>query len=122
VPHARIASFFSAADFFVVGSHHEGSGYALMEACACGAVPVVTDIPTFRLLTGAGVVGALWTPSDAAGCARALVDVARRDLDAERAKLADHFARELSWDAVGHRAVEIYRKVLETRGLSTVAG
>jgi glycosyltransferase involved in cell wall biosynthesis len=115
VPHERMAAFYSAADLFVVGSHHEGSGYSLMEACACGAVPVVTDIPTFRLLTGAGAVGALWTPGDAAGCARALVDVARRDLDAERAKLADHFARELSWDAVGNRALAIYAEVVERR-------
>src|SRR5712664_1923808 len=52
VPHARLPAFYSAADLFVLGSHHEGSGYALMEACACGAVPVVTDIPTFRLITG----------------------------------------------------------------------
>jgi glycosyltransferase involved in cell wall biosynthesis len=115
VPHERMAAFYSAADLFVVGSHHEGSGYSLMEACACGAVPVVTDIPTFRLLTGAGAVGALWTPGDAGGCARALAEVGRRDLDAERARLADHFARDVSWDAVGRRAMEIYRKVLETR-------
>src|SRR4029077_4802153 len=64
VARERMASYFSAADVFVLGSHHEGSGYALMEACACGAVPVVTDIPTFRLITE-GVVGALWTPGDA---------------------------------------------------------
>jgi glycosyltransferase involved in cell wall biosynthesis len=115
VPHERMASFFSAADLFVVGSHQEGSGYSLMEACACGAVPVVTDIPTFRLLTGAGSVGALWAPGDAGGCAAALGAVGRRDLHAERARLADHFTRELSWDAVGSRAMEIYRKVLESR-------
>src|SRR5437667_2278049 len=114
VPHARLPEFYSAADMFVLGSHREGSGYALMEACACGAVPVVTDIPTFRLLTG-GVVGALWTPGDAAAFSRALVDVNRRDLDAERARLADHFARELSWDAVGRRAVEIYENVVNRR-------
>ena len=63
-PHADMPAWFSAADLFVVGSHHEGSGYALMEACACGAVPVVSDIPTFRLL--AGGAGALWPPGDAA--------------------------------------------------------
>jgi glycosyltransferase involved in cell wall biosynthesis len=115
VPHERMAAFYSAADLFVVGSRHEGSGYSLMEACACGAVPVVTDIPTFRLLTGAGAVGALWTPGDATDFARALVDVARRDLGAERANLADHFARELSWDAVGDRALAIYTEVVERR-------
>jgi glycosyltransferase involved in cell wall biosynthesis len=121
IPHECMATFYSAADLFVVGSHHEGSGYSLMEACACGAVPVVTSIPTFRLLTGDGSVGALWAPGDAGGCARALADVGRRDLTAVRARLADHFARELSWDAVGRRALEIYGQVLGARPLSSSA-
>lgn len=114
-PHDRMASFYSAADLFVVGSHHEGSGYSLMEACACGAVPVVTNIPSFRLLTGNETVGALWEPGDADGCARALLDVARRDLITERARLAEHFTRELSWSAVGRRAIEIYDAVLSSK-------
>ena len=114
VPHERIVTYFSAADLFVVGSHREGSGYALMEACACGAVPVVTDIPTFRLLTG-GAAGALWPTGDAAAFASALADVGLRDLQIERARLADHFARALTWDAVGRRALEIYEEVLRSR-------
>ena len=115
VAHERMPSFFSAADLFVVGSHHEGSGYSLMEAIACGAVPVVTDIPTFRVLTGGGAVGALWTTGDAADCARALIEAGRRDPHAVRARLADHFARELSWEAVGRRAMEIYEEVVPRR-------
>jgi glycosyltransferase involved in cell wall biosynthesis len=122
VPHDQMTAFYSAADLFVVGSHHEGSGYALMEACACGAVPVVTGIPTFRILTAGGSIGALWTPGDPTDCARALSDVGRRDLDAERARLLDHFAAELSWDAVGRRAMEIYRRVLGARGRVPGAG
>jgi glycosyltransferase involved in cell wall biosynthesis len=118
LPHERMTAFFSAADLFLVGSHHEGSGYSLMEACACGAVPVVTGIPTFRLLTGGGSVGALWRPGDAADCARALIEAARRDPHEARARLADHFARDLSWDAVGRRAMEIYGQVLEARRLA----
>jgi glycosyltransferase involved in cell wall biosynthesis len=109
VPRSRMPAFFSAADLFVVGSHHEGSGYSLMEACACGAVPVVTAIPTFRLLAAGG--GALWRPGDAGGLARALADVASRDLDAERARLAAHFSTALSWNVVGRRALEIYADV-----------
>jgi glycosyltransferase involved in cell wall biosynthesis len=115
VPHDRMPAFYSAADLFVVGSHHEGSGYALMEACACGTVPVVTDIPTFRLLTGGPIAGALWTAGDDAALARALVNVSRRDLDAERARLTDYFERELSWSAVGRRALEIYDDVRRRR-------
>jgi glycosyltransferase involved in cell wall biosynthesis len=115
VPHDRLPAFYSAADLFVVGSHHEGSGYSLMDACACGAVPVVTDIPTFRLLTGGAIAGALWEPGDVDACARALIAAGRRDLSAERARLIDHFARELSWSAIGRRAIEIYGDVLSRR-------
>ena len=113
VPHPDMPAWFSAADLFVVGSHHEGSGYALMEASACGAVPVVSDIPTFRLL--AGGAGALWPPGDAGAFARALVDVSGRDLIEERAKLAGRFGRELTWNAIGRRAMEIYREVVARR-------
>ena len=114
VPRGRMAMYFSAADLFVAGSHHEGSGYALIEACACGAVPVVTDIPTFRLLTGE-VSGALWPPGDAAAFAHALIDVAGRDLEAERARLADHFTHALTWDAIGRRSLTIYEEVVARR-------
>jgi glycosyltransferase involved in cell wall biosynthesis len=54
VGHEMMPAYYSAADLFVLGSHHEGSGYALIEACACGTVPVVTAIPSFRVLTAEG--------------------------------------------------------------------
>jgi glycosyltransferase involved in cell wall biosynthesis len=114
VPHDRLPAFFSAADVFVLGSHHEGSGYALLEACASGAIPVVTDIPTFRAIL-ARKAGSLWTPGDASGCARALTEVAARDREAERRRVIEHFDRELDWDAVGQRAVGIYRDVIGLR-------
>jgi hypothetical protein len=114
VAHDRMAAFFSAADMFVVGSHHEGSGYALMEAIACGAIPIVTDIPAFRAIVGASI-GALWTPSDATGCADSLIRIAARDLSLERQRVLDRFQRELTWEAIGRRAVSIYREVIERK-------
>jgi glycosyltransferase involved in cell wall biosynthesis len=117
VPHEQMASFYTAADLFVLGSHQEGSGYAVMEACACGTIPVVTAIPTFTFLTAGGSIGALWEPGNPADCARALVDASRREPIAERVRVAEHFARELSWDAVGRRAMEIYQEVKGSRVL-----
>lgn len=115
VPRDRMAAFYSAADIFALGSHHEGSGYSVIEACACGLSPVVTDIPTFRVITAGGSFGALWTPGDAASCAAALVGVARRDLSSERRRIGDHFDRALSWPAVGRRAMTIYEDVVARR-------
>jgi len=115
VPHDQMPVFYRDADLFIVGSHHEGSGYALMEACALGVVPVVTDIPTFRILTRDGSLGALWPPGDVDACARALVETARRDRESLGRALADHFAQEFSWQAIGRRAMAIYTEVAGRR-------
>lgn len=115
VAHDLMPAYYSAADIFVIGSHHEGSGYALIEACACGAAPVVTNIPSFRAITAESPAAALWTPGDAASFAHALVGVGRRDLEACRGSLVEHFERTLSWPVVGRRAMDIYRDVVARR-------
>ncbi len=104
VPHDKLPAYYSAADIFVLGSRYEGSGYALIEACACGAIPVVTGIPTFRVITGDGARGALWTPGDMPASRIGLSKWPAAISGALRADLAVHFARALSWTAVGRRA------------------
>ena len=115
VPRDRMAAFYSAADIFVSGSHHEGGAYALVEACACGVSPVVTDIPTFHVLTGGGSIGALWNPGDVEACAEALGAVARRDRPASRERVLQHFEQKLSWTTVARQAIESYREVVAAR-------
>ena len=111
IPHDRVAVFLSAADVFVSGSHHEGSGYAVLEALACGATPAVTDIPPFRAI--GGNVGSFWTPGDADACARALESAAAQR---DRQRVIEHFEKNLTWSAVGKRAVEIYKDVIRAKG------
>jgi len=118
VPHESMAAFYSAADVFVLGSHFETGGYALIESSACGTPAVVTNIPTFRIATAEGSLGALWNPGDAGDLARALIDVSRQDITALRAKIAEHFDRALSWSAVGRRAIAIYHEVVAHRRTS----
>jgi glycosyltransferase involved in cell wall biosynthesis len=115
VPHERVEQLMRAADIFVLGSHHEGSGYALIEALACGLPPVVTDIPSFRVLTGGGAVGALWPCGDAPALAAALKKVAERTGAATRAAVRRHFERELSSAALGGKLAAMYADVAERR-------
>ena len=115
VPRDRMAAFYSAADIFVLGSHHEGSGYALLESCACGLPPAVTNIPTFRVITNDGAIGALWEPGDIDGCAAALLTLSRRDRRAARERVLEHFDRSLSWPAVANAAVTAYGEACARR-------
>ncbi len=112
VPYPNMSAFYSAADFFVMGSHVEGTTLALLEALACGVAPIVTDIPALRALTDEGRLGALWPPGDSAALASALLQVSQRDLPSMRMAIAAYFEQALSWPAVGRRALEIYRDVV----------
>ena len=108
VPHERIELLCRAADFLMLGSHHEGSGYALIEALACGTTPIVSDIPAFRELTGNGAIGSLIEPGDGAGFARALIELAERPRGELREQAVGHFKAQLSFDRIGARLIEIY--------------
>lgn len=111
VPHSRVELLMRAADVFVLGSHREGSGYALIEALACGLPPVVTDIPSFRALTNGGSVGALWPCGDAAALSDALVSMAPRLGEAARSAVRAHFDRELSFAAIGAKLRRTYEEL-----------
>lgn len=109
VPHARIETLLRAADFYVSGSRAEGSGYAAMEAIACGVMPVLTDIPAFRALTGGGHIGHLWPCGNAARLAGALLAAANERTSPEQVRA--HFDATLSFHAVGRLWANAYALV-----------
>jgi glycosyltransferase involved in cell wall biosynthesis len=104
----ELAAVYAGADLFVLGSHHEGSSFALIEALSFGLTPVVSDIPSLRALTGDGRVGFLFPPGDRDGFGRAFAAAATGDLNARRRFVRAHFDRELSWPAVGRKALDVY--------------
>ncbi len=115
VPHERIELLMRAADIFILGSHREGSGYSLIEALACGLPPVVTDIPSFRSLTGGGTVGKLWPCGEARAASEALRSIAADLCPEMRAAVRAHFQRELSSAALGRKLSAMYADVLDRK-------
>lgn len=111
-PHGEIEHFLRAADFLVQGSHREGSGYAVIEALACGRPAIVTDIPAFRRLTGNGAVAALSPPGDALAMATALAEWCQKDGPTLRRAARAHFERALSLDAIGQAWRRAYEAIL----------
>lgn len=113
VPHDEIANYYSAADIFVSGSHSEGSGYALIEAMAAGVVPVVTDIPPFRVI--AGNCGVRWRVGDAAAFATALLEASAKDATKAREQVQQHFGQKLHWDAIAQQTLATYSELSERK-------
>ncbi len=111
VPHDEIVRHFCSADYFVLGSHREAGGYALVEAMRCGVVPIVTDIPSFRVMTDNGRIGALWHVGSADAFYRAATTALALPHDEQARAARAFFDANLSFDAIGRRAKAIYQAV-----------
>ena len=115
IAHHEIQNYYNSADYFVLGSHYEGSGYALSEALRCGCVPVVTDIPSFRMMTENGQLGALWEPGNKHSFVQAAIRAMDKPLREEADRCIDFFKRKLSFDAIAEQAIKYYQKTIELR-------
>jgi glycosyltransferase involved in cell wall biosynthesis len=82
---------------------------------------VVTDIPSFRMMTGGGAIGALWPPGDAPALAATLRRVLARPRAEQATTVRQYFEQRLSFAAIGRRARAVYRD-LAARRTSPSAG
>lgn len=103
VPHDDMLYWFNSADFFVAASYYEGSGTALCEALSCGCVPIVSDIPSFRMITDGGKIGLLFSPGKQDELLQALSQSQNLDLNAQRKKALAFFKSNLSFKAIAQK-------------------
>ncbi len=115
IQHEEIENYYNSSDYFVLGSHYEGSGYALSEALRCGCVPIVTNIPSFRMMTDEGKLGALWEPGNKNSFAEAANIALSKPLLHEGKACIDFFKNNLSFDAIAETAMSHYQKIIERR-------
>lgn len=108
----ELEDYYNSADFFILGSHHEGSGYSLMESMACGCIPIVTDIPSFRMMTNKGQVGFLWEIGDEKALIIAIEKALSVDIKEQRLKVLQLFEQELSYDAISTKMLAYYSGLL----------
>ena len=115
VEHSQLEDIYNSADYFVLGSHHEGSGFSLAEAMACGVVPIVTDIPSFRVMTDGGRIGACWRPGSSESFVDKFLAVMSQPLEQLSREAQGFFQSQLSYKAIARDAVRAYREVIAAR-------
>jgi len=113
VPHDQMEEVFNSADLLLqasrpIGWIMEASGFVPLEAMACGAVPVLTDLPSFRAMTADGRYGVLFQVGDDIGLARSVLALGRERLAALRAEVRAHFESHLSFCALADRLEAVY--------------
>jgi glycosyltransferase involved in cell wall biosynthesis len=108
IPHLQLESFYRSIDYFVQGSHHEAYGYSVVEAMSAGAIPIVTDIPSFRLLCADGRCGFLFPPGDASALQEILSMLPRAASSIERLRMVRRFENEFSYAVIARKFLSLY--------------
>src|SRR5262249_16443434 len=110
LPHAAVEDFLNSADFLLLSSVHEGgSTYAVLEAMSCGVIPVLTDIQSFRAMTGEGKYGLLFPVGNDCAMADIVLAFDRRELESKAQQVHDYFKRALSFDAIAAIYEDVFR-------------
>jgi glycosyltransferase involved in cell wall biosynthesis len=113
--HSQMEQIYNSADYFVLGSHYEGSSFSLVEAMACGVVPIVTDIPSLRAMTNDGRIGACWAPGNATAFTDAFLEVAQRPLGSLSDEVVRFFHEQLSYPAIARNSIRAYDELIASR-------
>lgn len=111
IPRADVWQLLCDSDFLLQGSHREGSGFAVIEAMACGVTPIVTAIPSLAKIVGDA--GFLWPPGDVGALVASLARAAMTDRARLERLVRTRFQTHLSWDVVGRQLAAAYASTLD---------
>jgi glycosyltransferase involved in cell wall biosynthesis len=103
---------FQEADYILQASHKEGSGYSITEALSCGLIPILSDIPSFRLLSREGELGGLFDQGNASSLKKALVGAFKKNREEQRKLVKQHYRQNFSSMAIAKKLVLIYNNML----------
>lgn len=109
VNHAEMQHWFCRSNFIVSTSLYEGSGIAVLEGISLGCVPILSNIPSFRTMTGNGRIGILFQAGSSEHLAIAFHKAAALDFTAEQKRVIDHFREHLSATAIARRIEELFQ-------------
>ena len=109
----ELESWYNACDFFISASHYESTGFAFLEALACGCVPIASNIPSFQKLSNNGDCAILFEPGNADDLYEKLRRLDALDYDALRQRAITHFEKELSFPALSRKFMEIISGIHE---------
>uniref|UniRef100_A0A7C5RTQ1 Glycosyltransferase family 1 protein n=1 Tax=Thermomicrobium roseum TaxID=500 RepID=A0A7C5RTQ1_THERO len=106
---STLATLYSGAAAFVTASYYEGFNLPLLEAMACAAPVIATDLPAHREVAGDA---ALFVPIDAPHeLAEAILTVLMNGSLRERlSRAARERARSFTWRQSAEQHLEVYRQ------------
>lgn len=107
----ELRALYSAATLFVYPSVYEGFGLPVLEAMACGAPVITSDIPS--LSETAGKAARLVSPHDPQALARNVVELLENESERQYLSQAGiQQAQQFSWEKAARSTLDVYAEVI----------
>ena len=108
VEHSELGDYFNRASYIISTSHYEGSGIAVCEGMSCGCIPILTNIPSFKMMTDNGRVGRLFEAGDEIELLNALEETYGTSQSNE---VIEYFNAELSFEANARKIMKVVNSI-----------
>ncbi len=109
-PHKELEKWYQKSGFFLLGSHKEGGPIALIEAMACGCIPIVTSIPVFKTMTNEGTCGFHFNPGNYIELFKILTALDDIDFENYQKNVVRFFNANLSHQAIANTLKKAFLK------------
>ena len=111
VDNPELIDWYNSADFIISSSHYEGSGIAVCEGLSCGCIPILTDIPSFRMMTDNARIGLLYEVGNENDLLKSLQKSLAINRSEEKQKVLEQFKNELSFDANARKIMSVINEI-----------
>jgi glycosyltransferase involved in cell wall biosynthesis len=111
INHCKLIQWYNQAAFVISTSHYEGSGTAVCEAMSCGCIPILTNIPSFRMMTNHAQVGFLFEPGNSTELKDALVKSKQVNVEKEQKRVLYQYESMLSFRAISNKILHVINKL-----------
>jgi glycosyltransferase involved in cell wall biosynthesis len=109
-----LRALYSSCQMFVYPSLYEGFGLPLLEAMACGAPVITSDIPSIRETVGN--TACLISPTDSTELARVIMRLLKDAPERKKRSAAGiEHAMKFSWEKTASSTLDLYREVMKER-------
>lgn len=119
VPHERMPEVYSAADFLVLASEREGWPNVLLEAMACGARVVATNVSDVARVLGTPEAGVCVADRSVTALAKALRDLMAMPVAREVTRA---HALRFGWDSTTRGQIELFAAIKARRSALAAGG
>jgi len=106
----QLIKYLSKAQFFVSASEYEGFGISVIEAMACGIIPILNNIKQFKNLIRNNKEGFIVNFSDPSKCANLIRNITNMNLGGIRLN-SKKKAKYFDWNNVTNKLLKLYSEI-----------